>query len=280
MLTIRRITIAVLAPLAAAAVAGPARAAGAGATTQPFGKHCQDQSNSRAAGAKATAYSTCLSAMRRLARGQSRSPKLACARLSRKPARGVRISPLNKCVAAGTKLVKNGNGVDRAYLEQMIPHHLAAVEMAKVALAHTQTPYLRELADTIIGTQTAEIARMRVMAARLKASAMPAVSLGLSKAQMGMGHDIAHLVGADPFDTVFVDMMIPHHEGAVTMSDVVFAKGASADVRQLAEQITNSQRGEIRNMRSFREAITGEPAPTDAGTPLHTHPGDTEPHPH
>jgi hypothetical protein len=66
------------------------------------------------------------------------------------------------------------------------------------------------------------------------------------------------------------------------MSDAVFAKGASADVRQLAEQITNSQRGEIRNMRSFREAMTGspEPAPADAGTPVHTHPGDTEPHPH
>jgi uncharacterized protein (DUF305 family) len=80
---------------------------------------------------------------------------------------------------------------------------------------------------------------------------------------------------------VFVDMMIPHHQGAVTMSDVVFAKGASLAVKQLAEQISNSQLGEIRNMRAFREALTGSPDPgAGAGTPLHTHPGDTEPHPH
>jgi uncharacterized protein (DUF305 family) len=275
-LTTRRITIvAALASLAAAGLAGPSYAA------QPFRKHCLNQSKSPAAGAKATPYAICLTAMRRLARGESRSPKTACAKLSRKRVGGAQASPNGTCVAAGTKLVKDGNGVDRAYLEQMIPHHVGAVEMARIALAQTQTDFLRELATTIVSSQNAEIARMRSMLARLKAAGMPAAPLGLSKAQMGMDHDMSHLVGADPFDVVFVDMMIPHHQGAVTMSDVVFDKGTSAAVRRLARDITDSQRNEIRNMRDFRVRLTGSADPAGgAGTPLHTHPGDTEPHPH
>jgi uncharacterized protein (DUF305 family) len=279
-LTRQRITIvAALASLAGAGSAGPSYAAGAGSAVQPVGKHCSNQSTSRVAGAKATPYATCLTAMRRLARGESRSPQIACGRLSRKRASGAAVSPFAKCVTAGTQLVKYGNGVDRSYLEQMIPHHVGAVDMAKIVPGQTQTPFLLELADTIVRTQNEEIARMRGMAARLKAAGIPAVPLGLSKAQTGMDHDMSHLVGANPFDVVFVDMMIPHHQGAVTMSDVVFAKGASLAVKQLAEQISNSQLGEIRNMRAFREALTGSPDP-GAGTPLHTHPGDTEPHPH
>jgi uncharacterized protein (DUF305 family) len=282
-MTTRRITITALsAALAAAGVAAPSPAVGAAPAGQSFAKQCQNQGKSRAAGAKATPYATCLTAMRRLARGQSRSPQIACATLSRKRPDGAQTSPFRNCVAAGTKLIKGGNGVDRAYLEQMIPHHVGAVEMAEIALAQTQTPFLRELAETIVRTQNAEIAQMRSMAGRLKAAGMRAVPLGLSKAQMGMDHEMSHLVAASPFDTVFVDMMIPHHQGAVTMSAVVFAKGTSAAIRQLAARITDSQRREIRNMRAFRESVTGAPGPAAGGegTPLHTHPGDPDPHPH
>jgi uncharacterized protein (DUF305 family) len=276
-LTTRRITLA--AALMSLAAAGPASAAGTNADAQRFRNHCLNQSKGRVAGAKATPYATCLTAMRRLARAESRSPRMACATLSRKRAAGSRMSPLDKCVAGATKLVKDGNGIDRSYLEQMIPHHVGAVQMAQIALTQAQTPFLQELAQNVVTSQNAEIARMRGMAAKLKAAGIPAVPLGLSKAQMGMDHDMSHLIGASPFDVVFVDMMIPHHQGAVTMSDVVFAKGTGAAVRALARQIADSQRNEIRNMRDFRQLVTGSADPA-AGDPLHTHPGGEEPHPH
>jgi uncharacterized protein (DUF305 family) len=278
--TARQHTVTALAAvLATAAVAVPARAASTGAQT--YAKRCQNQSKQPAAGTKATPFNACVTAMGRLARAQSRSPRMACAAASRTRAGGARTSPFDKCVAAGTALVKHGNGVDRAYVEQMIPHHVAAVEMARMALTQTQTPYVQSLAQSIISSQNAEIARMRSIAARLRAAGMKAVSLGLTKAQMGMDHDMSHLVGASPFDVAFVDMMIPHHQGAITMSQVVFAKGVSADVRQLAEQITNAQRQEIRQMRDFRASVTGSPeSVAGEGEQLHTHPGNEEPHPH
>ncbi len=256
--------VAFAAVLAVAASASPAHAATTSADTRAFGKSCQTQSKKRLAGLKSTSFSRCVTAMSRLARGQSRSALIACASLSRKPSRYARRSAFAKCVVAGRRLVRHGNGIDRSYVEEMIPHHVSAVKMAELALGSASTPYVQALARSIISSQNAEIARMRVMAAKLKAARIPPVSLGLTKREMGMDHDISHLVGADPFDIHFVDMMIPHHQGAITMSRVLFAKGAGAATRRLAEQITVAQKREIEQMRQFRASITGSPAPAPA----------------
>ena len=247
--------------LAAGVFAAPAQGATSSADTRAFAKHCQTQSKKRAAGLKRTAFSNCVTAMSRLARAQSRSPQIACATLSRKRAARTRTSPFNRCVTAGRRLISNGNGIDRAYLEAMIPHHVSAVEMAQLAATSAQTPFLQALAQTIITSQNAEIARMHALVARLKAAGIPSVSLGLSQGEMGMDHDMSHLVGAEPFDVHFVDMMIPHHQGAITMSRVLFAKGMGAATRQLADQINASQAREIQQMRAFRTSTTGSPAP-------------------
>ncbi|MFT4166763.1 MAG: DUF305 domain-containing protein [Microlunatus sp.] len=56
----------------------------------------------------------------------------------------------------------------------------------------------------------------------------------------------------NPADIMFVTMMIPHHEQAVEMSDLLLAKsGVDADVRKLAEQIKAAQQPEIDQMKSW-----------------------------
>lgn len=265
-MTASRHTIVAFAAIAAVAAASAAPVhAGTNADTSAFGKACQTQSKKRVAGAKGTSFSRCVIAMSRLARGRSRSAQIACATLTRKRSRFAQRSPFDKCVRAGHRLTRHGNGIDRSYVEEMIPHHVSAVEMAQLALRSAQTEYVRALAQSIIISQNAEIAKMRSIAAKLKAGRIPPATLGLSKREMGMDHDISHLVGADPFDVHFVDMMIPHHEGAITMSRVLFAKGASAETRRLAEQITFDQKREIEQMRQFRASATGSPAPAPAG---------------
>jgi uncharacterized protein (DUF305 family) len=143
----------------------------------------------------------------------------------------------------------------------MIPHHVAAVEMAQYALEHGESDYLRTLAANIIRTQNVEIATMRRIAAQLRAAGIRPVAMGLTTEQMGMNHDMSHIVGAHPFDVVFVDMMIPHHQGAITMSEVLFARGTGARTEALAEQIVASQSREIHEMREFRAQSTGATGP-------------------
>ena len=56
----------------------------------------------------------------------------------------------------------------------------------------------------------------------------------------------------NPADIMFVVMMIPHHEQAVEMSDLLLAKsGVDADVRELAEQIKGAQQPEIDQMKGW-----------------------------
>jgi uncharacterized protein (DUF305 family) len=56
---------------------------------------------------------------------------------------------------------------DRDFLAMMIPHHAAAVEMARLVLIYGRDPLVRQLAEEIIAGQQAEItamqARLRVL---------------------------------------------------------------------------------------------------------------------
>jgi uncharacterized protein (DUF305 family) len=50
---------------------------------------------------------------------------------------------------------------DKAFIEQMVPHHQMAVMMSSMALRGASHPELRQLLQSIITSQSAEIAQMR-----------------------------------------------------------------------------------------------------------------------
>jgi uncharacterized protein (DUF305 family) len=63
----------------------------------------------------------------------------------------------------GTDLyaLENAAEFDRAFIEQMIPHHQMAVMMASMVLSNATRPEIRELAQSIIDSQSAEIEQMQ-----------------------------------------------------------------------------------------------------------------------
>ena len=143
----------------------------------------------------------------------------------------------------------SGNAVDRAFAADMIPHHEAAVQMAKIAQRRGSSPFVEQLAEDILRTQAAEIEAMRAADERLKSAGVAQGSLGVPADQMGMDHDATTLETAKPFDPAFLRMMLPHHEGAITMSRAELAKGKDAELRMLARQIIAAQQREISAMR-------------------------------
>ncbi|MBU1176616.1 MAG: DUF305 domain-containing protein [Alphaproteobacteria bacterium] len=56
--------------------------------------------------------------------------------------------------------------IDDAFICGMIPHHQGAIDMAKAVLDYGDDPWVKQLAQTIIDAQTAEIAAMRDWLAR------------------------------------------------------------------------------------------------------------------
>jgi hypothetical protein len=78
------------------------------AKAKAYGRHCQDQSKKRsdaAEGTKGTPFSQCVTAMAKLAKGTTDSPRAACKDLSKKHTKGEKGTPYSRCVVAGAKLL-------------------------------------------------------------------------------------------------------------------------------------------------------------------------------
>jgi uncharacterized protein (DUF305 family) len=172
----------------------------------------------------------------------------------------------------GGESAGGGGGAQRpdpqqAFLQSMVPHHRSAVEMAEVAETEAESDFVKGLAGDITASQNEEIALMERIHERLyKAPLRPDMgahaALGLSAREAGMNHmDGAMMIrGKRPFDRAFIDHMIPHHEGATRMAEVVLPETRDRELRRLAEEIIAAQRKEIAEMKRFREREYGAAA--------------------
>lgn len=148
---------------------------------------------------------------------------------------------------------RNANGSDRAFAEEMIPHHQAAVEMARSTLDRNRTdrPVLRKFATRIVTDQEKEIQQLeRALSGPLKD--VEAESLGMSMEKMGMSMKPPSLRETNNFDEAFIAMMIPHHRGAIEMARVELKRGVNPEMRLLAKEIIRAQKSEIRQMKKWK----------------------------
>ncbi len=173
---------------------------------------------------------------------------------------------------------KKANAIDRAFVQEMIPHHAMAVEMSKPAAKSGQHSEIKSLAASISSSQRDQIAQMQKVAQTLgvKPDKMPmggamahgmgamdrnATKLGIAMDQMGMMMHMSSLDHAKPFDRKFIDLMIPHHAGAIRMARAELAKGTNPKLRRLANEIIAAQVKEIRKMNAWRIRWFGQPSP-------------------
>jgi uncharacterized protein (DUF305 family) len=145
---------------------------------------------------------------------------------------------------------------DRGFVNDMTPHHEAAVEMAAVARRRAEHPEIERLAASIASSQRSEIDQMARMKRRLQVGGA-GTSLGLSQHAMGMDMHMGDLESAKPFDRAFIDAMVPHHEGAIAMARVELRGGQDAAARALARRIVAAQTKEIAQMRRWRKRWYG-----------------------
>ena len=70
---------------------------------------------------------------------------------------------------------------------------------------------------------------------------------------MGMMMDPQSLADEKPFDEAFIEAMIPHHQSAIDMAKAANQESENLHIKQLAGNIVSAQKGEIEQMRRWRE---------------------------
>ncbi|MGH3693941.1 MAG: DUF305 domain-containing protein [Pseudonocardiaceae bacterium] len=156
------------------------------------------------------------------------------------------------------------NQADIAFAQGMIPHHAQAVTMSMMAAQRAASPQVKDLAARIQAAQQPEIDQMsgflRAWNAPVPAStgshggigemdhdagsAMPGMMSGDQMRQLGE-------LSGEMFDRMFLQMMITHHQGAVTMAKTELSDGQNPDARQLAQRIIDAQQREITEMQTL-----------------------------
>jgi uncharacterized protein (DUF305 family) len=77
-------------------------------------------------------------------------------------------------------------------------------------------------------------------------------------------HGSDHAMSSDtPYDAQFIDGMIVHHQGAVTMAEQALQQAERPEIRALAQAILDAQAPEIAQMRDWRTAWYPDLAATD-----------------
>lgn len=140
---------------------------------------------------------------------------------------------------------------DQAFIDAMVPHHRSAIEMAEGAKARGLTqPDLDRIATDIIDSQQREIDQMLEWREQWFGSGklgpvLPEV-LGVPESELGMNHGGGdEIAGAIDVDAKFAEMMIPHHEGAITMAKAAQSRAQHPEIKTLAEAIVEAQLREI-----------------------------------
>ncbi|MCX6024215.1 MAG: DUF305 domain-containing protein [Chloroflexi bacterium] len=97
--------------------------------------------------------------------------------------------------------------------------------------------------------------------------------------------NMAGMNATDSFDRQFIDMMEPHHQGAVEMGKIAQERGEHPEIKQMADGVIRSQEDEIGKMKAWRKSWFGSDqtppmsqmpmAPGMAGTEGHGGPGAT-----
>ena len=158
---------------------------------------------------------------------------------------------------------------DVMFMQDMIPHHNQAVQMAELVEDRTNRPEVVDAAGRITLSQQDEMEFMdQWLSDRGEQVPDPtdheAMHTSHRMAGMATPEQLAELAAAEgtDFDRMFLQLMITHHEGAVTMVEELLEQPGSAYdpmLFEFANDVTNDQTAEIERMHALLITLSDDP---------------------
>jgi uncharacterized protein (DUF305 family) len=158
---------------------------------------------------------------------------------------------------------------DVRFMHDMIPHHHQALVMSRWAPERTNNPEVLDLAARIDSSQADEITFMQDWL-RERGENVPEPS---AHHAMHTHHDMAGMASPEQleqleasrgtdFDRLFLQLMIPHHDGAIKMvKELLDQPGAAYDpvLFEFTSDIKNDQAVEIERMNGLLVMLSSDP---------------------
>jgi uncharacterized protein (DUF305 family) len=149
--------------------------------------------------------------------------------------------------------------IDRTFISAMVLHHQAAIDMAQVEVQRGQRTEVKQLALQIISAQQGQIKDLQQIAQHdfnftpsttLPATTQQGVLMG-QPILMNFQQNITDLQSASDPDTMFLQMMIPHHAMAIVQADTQMMDGSNQRLKAISQDIVSAQSREIGEMEGM-----------------------------
>ena len=166
---------------------------------------------------------------------------------------------LNRMIE-GMTCAKLTNSISHNFIVQMIPHHRAAIEMSENILQYTTNLAIEEIAENIICEQTKSIADMEAILSccgdmtnsrenvcRYQSQIEPVFNTMFRRMQTAKA--------TNDINCCFLREMLPHHEGAISFSEITLCYDICPQLQPILESIITSQKRGICQMERLLETM-------------------------
>ncbi|WP_300011078.1 DUF305 domain-containing protein [Pseudonocardia sp.] len=198
---------------------------------------------------------------------------------------GAAVGVLIGLPGSASEAAPGADSVDVGFAQDMTVHHEQAVEMATWERDHSTDPQVRQLAYDIESGQSRQIGHMQGWLALWGAPGLPTGphmrwmsgaeghphGAGGMSGMTGVGQmpgmatddDLRRLRASTgpELDTLFLQLMVRHHEGGTTMLAYAARHAATPDVRTQAGKMLAAQTAESRYLRDLLAARNAAPLP-------------------
>ncbi|WP_176734694.1 DUF305 domain-containing protein [Streptomyces sp. EN23] len=145
------------------------------------------------------------------------------------------------------------NSADFRYAQMMIEHHAQALVMTELAPKRASGSAVKRLAERIAAGQKPEIGAMEGWVEQNGGDKRKQHHDHSQMPGMATEDQLKKLRAAEgkAFDKLFLELMITHHQGAITMATEALTEGNDVFVEEMAGDVVAQQTVEINRMRGM-----------------------------
>lgn len=160
----------------------------------------------------------------------------------------------------GMTHVELTDSLSHNFIVQMIPHHEAAIRMSQSILQYTTFVPLQSIAQNIIKEQTESIENMRkaMQCCDTLINSFEDICLyqrRFEQITQTMFSDMRNAPATNNLNANFMREMIPHHKGAIRMSENALRFSICPELNPILQAIITSQKRGVREMERLLRCV-------------------------